>query len=327
MAVDGNGGTMQPLDDEPQSPVAPSGAETPAAAPSGAKTRAEPRHAAAESAGSEPAAESAGSEPAAGAEREANGAAGPVPARRRTPMAAFDRVSVKWLATASAAVVLLIVAVGAVLLLGTPRPRTAAAPVPPASSGEAPSSGAPAQGATPGSSSGAPSNGSSPANPGNPTGAGAAPGGGSQPGSSGTPPASVDALKALLIDPPGTDSTVDIEPIDDTTFAGARWGVTLFWASPEGSMVLAQYTTTDEARSALTMYRGSVHDSGICDEQTVAGRPDAFLCAAKGLAEGVSPGDIPAIGLGLKGTIVALVTASDPGAVQQLLVKQLDRLP
>jgi hypothetical protein len=70
-----------------------------------------------------------------------------------------------------------------------------------------------------------------------------------------------------------------------------------------------------------------VHQSGICDEQPVSGRTDAFLCVAKGLGEGVNPGDIPAIGLGLKGTVIALVTASDPANVQRLLVEQLDRLP
>jgi hypothetical protein len=45
------------------------------------------------------------------------------------------------------------------------------------------------------------------------------------------------------------------------------------------------------------------------------------------VGEGVNPGDIPAIGIGLKGTIVALVTVPDPTVMQQLLGKQLDRLP
>ena len=114
---------------------------------------------------------------------------------------------------------------------------------------------------------------------------------------------------------------------DDTAIEGARWGASLFWTNPVGSMVLTQFGTTDQARTALGQYRAGIHDTGICTESTMAGRADAFLCTPKDLGEGVDPGDIPAIGLGLKGTIVALVTVSDPTVVQQLLGQQLDRLP
>jgi len=92
-------------------------------------------------------------------------------------------------------------------------------------------------------------------------------------------------------------------------------------------MVLTEFGTADQARNALTQYRAGIHDTGICTESTVSGRADAFLCTPKDLGEGVNPGDLPAIGLGLKGTIVALVTVSDPVTVQQLLGRQLDRLP
>jgi len=114
---------------------------------------------------------------------------------------------------------------------------------------------------------------------------------------------------------------------DDTAIEGARWGASLFWTNPVGSMVLTQFGTADQARAALGQYRAGIHDTGICTESTVSGRADAFLCTPKDLGEGVNPGDLPAIGLGLKGTIVALVTVSDPVTVQQLLGRQLDRLP
>jgi hypothetical protein len=248
--------------------------------------------------------------------------------RPLTPMAAFDRIPLKWLAVAGGAVLLLMIGLATNILLTSPGRTTSASPVTTVPGSSATSDpGQSGSGATGPSASAGASNGTGTGTgTGTGPGAGAAPGGGNQAAPAGPPPTSVDALKALLIDPPGTDSTVDTEPIDDTTFAGARWGVSLFWANPEGSMVLAQYSTPDEARSAIGQYLGSVHDSGICDPQPVSGRPDAFVCAAKGLG-GVSPGDIPAIGLGLRGTVVALITATDPTNVQQLLVKQLDRLP
>jgi hypothetical protein len=137
----------------------------------------------------------------------------------------------------------------------------------------------------------------------------------------------VDALRALLIDPPTADSTVDLSGADDTAIEGARWGASLFWTNPVGSMVLTQFGTADQARAALGQYRAGIHDTGICTESTMAGRADAFLCTPKDVGEGVNPGDIPAIGIGLKGTIVALVTVPDPTVMQQLLGKQLDRLP
>jgi hypothetical protein len=137
----------------------------------------------------------------------------------------------------------------------------------------------------------------------------------------------VDALRALLIDPPAADSTVDLSGADDTAIEGARWGASLFWTNPVGSMVLTQFGTADQARAALGQYRAGIHDTGICTESTMTGRADAFLCTPKDVGEGVNPGDIPAIGIGLKGTIVALVTVPDPTVMQQLLGKQLDRLP
>jgi hypothetical protein len=133
----------------------------------------------------------------------------------------------------------------------------------------------------------------------------------------------VDALRALLIDPPSTEYTVELSGADDAATDGARWGASLFWTNPVGSMVLTQFGTTDQARNALIQYRAGLHDTGICTESTMAGRADAYVCTPKDL----DPGDVPAIGLGLKGTIVALVTVDDPTVVQQLLGRQLDRLP
>jgi hypothetical protein len=326
MTVDGDGGSMQ--DDEVRAGVGDApGSPEPPSAPATAMTST-PAEA--------PPNEAAPSDPSAPAETVAqgrpDGAAAPTGGRRpvATAMAAFERVPVRWLIVAAAAGLLLVIGLAAVLINAPSTPS--AAPVQARGPGAGPTASAP--GGTV-SSPDAPS-GSAPAptgtNPGPGPGPGAGPGPApttaTQPAAApGPPPASVDALRALLIEAPGTDSTVDNEPIDDTTFAGARWGVSMFWAEPEGSLVLAQYSTPDQARDALSLYRESVHDSGICDEQPVAGRPDAFLCAAKGLGEGIAPGDIPAIGLAVKGTVVALVTASDPDNVQQLLVKQLDRLP
>ena len=234
-------------------------------------------------------------------------------------MAAFERIPLKWLVVAGSAVGVLIVAVAAIVLLSGPsKPPTLAAP--------APGAGSPGGTAPSGPASTAPGSATSPGSGGSP--GSTVPGPGAPPaGTQAGPPTSVDALRALLVTPPGTDSTVDTGPIDDTTFEGTRWGVTQFWSNPEGSMVLAQYGTADQAREALTQYRDSINVSGICDERAVSGHADAYLCAAKDLGQGVNPGDIPAIGVGAKGTIVALVTASDPTVVQQLLVKQLDRLP
>jgi hypothetical protein len=226
---------------------------------------------------------------------------------------------VRWLVVAAVAGLLLVIGLGAILINAPSNPSAAPVQAP----GTARTSG-PGAPAPTGSPAGSPAGSATPSATAAP---GPAPTTPTRPASpAGIPPSSVDALKALLIDPPGTDSTVDNEPIDDTTFEGARWGVSLFWADPQGSMVLAQYSTADQARDALGQYRESVHDSGICDETTVPGRPDTFLCAAPGLSDGTAA-DIPAIGLGVKGTVVALVTASDPTKVQQLLVAQLDRLP
>jgi hypothetical protein len=306
---------MQPQDDEAPQMPAPQPEER-------AQTPSEPAHSGSPEAGRPGTPAAAEGETPAPAKTPAAPAAAGVAKRPPIPMAAFERVPTRWLIVAGGVVALVVVALGAVLLFGGGSGRsTTGAPVQAAPGASAPPSG--------------PGGGSAPDSPGpsrsfnGPGGAsgGTAAGGATQPGPAGVPPASVDALKALLIPAPGTDSTVDTEPIADTTFEGARWGVTMFWANPEGSMVLAQYGTADEARTAISQYRDSVHQSGICDEQAVAGRADAFLCAAKGLGDGVKPGDIPAIGLGLKGTVVALVTASDPNNVQQLLVTQLDRLP
>ena len=315
---------MQPQDDEAPQMPAPQ-LEDQAHTPPEDQPHTPPEAAVSES--REPAkAETPAAEAEAPAEAEtptATAAAG-VAKRPLVPMAAFERIPTRWLIVAGGVVGLLVVALGAAVLFGGASGRsTTGAPVQAAPGAGAPPPSGPGAGSAPDS----PGPSGSSAGAGGASGGGTAPGGAPQPGPAGVPPASVDALKALLIPAPGTDSTVDTEPITDTTFEGARWGVTMFWANPEGSMVLAQYGTADEARSAISQYRDSVHQSGICDEQAVAGRADAFLCAAKGLGDGVKPGDIPAIGLGLRGTVVALVTASDPNNVQQLLVTQLDRLP
>jgi hypothetical protein len=355
MAVDGNGGPMQPQDDPASPPVTADDAthsgppadvtaepeheavaHTDASAP--AATAAEPETAPAapaepETAPAAPAepetAPAAPAEPEAAAEAAAAEPDGttispviPGKAAKRpvTPIAAFERVPVRWLVVAGGAVLVMIVALAAVLLLtGPSKPRTSAAPGP----GTAGSNG-------PGAPGGAQSGTAAPTSPGGSTAPGAAGAPGPGPangGNPGTPPASVEALRALLIDPPTTEYTVDPSGPDDAATDGARWGMSLFWTNPVGSMVLTQFGTTDQARNALSQYRAGLHDTGICTESTMAGRADAYVCTPKDLGEGVDPGDVPAIGLGQKGTIVVLVTVSDPTVVQQLLGKQLDRLP
>src|SRR5215831_14943720 len=108
MAVDGNGGPMQPLDDEPQSPAEPLTASTPPGATTDAMTQGAPI-------GAEPAPATAAPAPAEPASAAAE------PDKTQTPMAAFDRLSMKWLVSAGAVVVALIVAVVAVLVLGPAR--------------------------------------------------------------------------------------------------------------------------------------------------------------------------------------------------------------
>jgi hypothetical protein len=330
MAVDGNGGTMKPQDDPGSPPVTDADAARPGppaeASPESDDELDHETHAKAEPPA--PSDADAPSEAPTVAEPDASPsttASPEKPAKRSViPVAAFGRVPVRWLVVAGAAVLVVIVALAAVLLSGPAKPRTSAAPGPDGAGPNVTSSNGAGASGTPGASPASSATQGSPGSPGSTD----APGPGSANGGNpGTPPASVEALRALLIDAPTTESTVDLSGADDTTIEGARWGVSLFWTDPVGSVVLTQFGTTDQARNALAQYRAGIHDTGICTESTVSGRADAFLCTPKDLGEGVNPGDLPAIGLGLKGTIVALVTVSDPVTVQQLLGRQLDRLP
>jgi hypothetical protein len=323
IAVDGNGGTMQPQDYQGSPPVTDDDA-----APSGPPAEVSPEPDPEAHAKAEPVAPSdtdARPEAPTVAEPDVSPSTptSPEKAAKRPviPVAAFDRVPRRWLIVAGAAVLVVVVALAAVLLSGPAKPRTSAAPGPNGAGTNGASTNGPGASGAPGVGSSA-----TPGSPGSTNAPGPGPGSANG-GNPGTPPASVEALRTLLIDPPTAESTVDLSGADDTTIEGARWGVSLFWTNPEGSVVLTEFGTADQARNALTQYRAGIHDTGICTESTVSGRADAFLCTPKDLGEGVNPGDLPAIGLGLKGTIVALVTVSDPATVQHLLGRQLDRLP
>ena len=148
------------------------------------------------------------------------------------------------------------------------------------------------------------------------------------------PPASIEALRDLLVNPTDRDSTVALFPYDATNagaanspITGSRWAVQREWlesAEHTGYVLLMQFDTADLARSSLDFYRQGATQDGA-HEQAVPDRADAFLYTLPAAGDAKTSG----IGIGRRGTIVAILGSSTetPDYVQSLLRKQLDLLP
>ena len=164
-------------------------------------------------------------------------------------------------------------------------------------------------------------------------------------GGSGDPPASVEALRELLVDPAGWPtglatagrvggpnpdtivSTATTGPEDLSNADGQRWSVNAYAPDSAGAgtnlVGLAQYDTAEHALAALEKFRAPLRGSAA--EETVAGRPNAYVYAEVGFG-----GDRPAqVAMAVKGTVVVILSsvAETPPSLRRLLGDQLDRLP
>jgi hypothetical protein len=154
-------------------------------------------------------------------------------------------------------------------------------------------------------------------------------------------PRSVEALRDLLVDAPGKQSTVathsgaelaGAQPAGGAApnpGAGARWSVTRTWTTDpggQGALVLTQFDNPAKATAVLTTLKLGLTDDPK-SEQDVPGLSGAFTVTGPSVLADSSLHTV--LGYAAKGTVlVAVFTNADPAAyVQQLLTAQLNRLP
>jgi hypothetical protein len=151
-------------------------------------------------------------------------------------------------------------------------------------------------------------------------------------------PSSVDALRDLLIDVPGHQTTVathdgPVAPAAGSPNAannGVRWSATRSWTDGQrqGGVTLTQFDSASDAATALVFLKGALPGP----DSTSAGVPgleNAFTVAGRRIDDSVAGVTLQAVfAYGAKGTILILAYSNaDPvETVRGLLVAQANRL-